>query len=70
MMPINMQPPKDMIWSWSVSIPIFNARIEAIKPHLRYCGLFHKPMFMISVRVDKLPVDQEMIAREIWEREE
>jgi len=27
-------------------------------------------MFMISVRVDKLPVDQEMIAREIWEREE
>jgi xanthine dehydrogenase molybdenum-binding subunit len=24
----------------------------------------------VGVRVDKLPVDQEMIAREIWEREE
>jgi len=25
---------------------------------------------VVGVRVDKLPVDQEMIAREIWEREE
>ena len=24
----------------------------------------------VGVRIDKLPVDQEMIAREIWEREE
>jgi len=24
----------------------------------------------LGVRVDKLPVDQELIAREIWEREE
>jgi xanthine dehydrogenase molybdenum-binding subunit len=23
----------------------------------------------VGVRIDKLPVDQEMIAREIWERE-
>jgi xanthine dehydrogenase molybdenum-binding subunit len=24
----------------------------------------------VGVRIDKLPVDQEMIARELWEREE
>ena len=24
----------------------------------------------VGVRIDKLPVDQELIARELWEREE
>jgi hypothetical protein len=30
----------------------------------------HTMLMMSEVRVDKLPVDQESIPREIWEREE
>ena len=41
-------------------------RSAASQPHLP----LRTELNAVGVRVDKLPVDQEMIAREIWEREE